>query len=122
MIARPTTRVAAAVAGLALVAASCGGGDSADPATTDATSTATAPSTDAPAGAPADTADPATDAPDDTAADAATADAAPVDDTATAPAAVPAALQFSAPLVGGGEIDATTLAGTPTAFWFWAPT
>jgi hypothetical protein len=118
MISRPTTRVAAAVAGLALVAASCGGGDSADPATTDATSTATAPGTDA----PADTADPATDAPDETAADAATADAAPVDDTATAPAAVPAALQFSAPLVGGGEIDATTLAGTPTAFWFWAPT
>lgn len=36
--------------------------------------------------------------------------------------AVPAALQFSAPLVGGGEIDATTLAGTPTVFWFWAPT
>ena len=37
-------------------------------------------------------------------------------------AAAPAALQFSAPLVGGGELDATTLAGKPTVFWFWAPT
>jgi hypothetical protein len=36
--------------------------------------------------------------------------------------AVPQALQFSAPLVGGGEIDAATLADKPTVFWFWAPT
>jgi hypothetical protein len=36
--------------------------------------------------------------------------------------AAPAALQFSAPLVGGGELDASTLAGKPTVFWFWAPT
>lgn len=35
---------------------------------------------------------------------------------------VPAALQFRAPLVGGGEIDAATLADKPTVFWFWAPT
>ena len=34
----------------------------------------------------------------------------------------PALLQFSAPLVGGGDIDATSLAGKPTVFWFWAPT
>jgi hypothetical protein len=34
----------------------------------------------------------------------------------------PASLQFTAPLVGGGEIDAATLAGKPTLFWFWAPT
>lgn len=37
-------------------------------------------------------------------------------------AAAPAALQFSAPLVGGGELDASSLAGKPTVFWFWAPT
>lgn len=32
------------------------------------------------------------------------------------------ALQFTAPLVGGGEFDAAALAGSPVAFWFWAPT
>lgn len=62
--------------------------------------------------------------------------AAPGDDAVSAPAtaaandevatpvdgAVPAALQFTAPLIGGGEIDATELAGKPTAFWFWSPT
>ena len=52
----------------------------------------------------------------------------PVIDTDTADPAdpadpgVPAALQFTAPAVGGGEIDAATYAGTPTVFWFWAPT
>ena len=29
---------------------------------------------------------------------------------------------FSAPIVGGGELDARSLAGRPVAFWFWAPT
>jgi hypothetical protein len=38
------------------------------------------------------------------------------------PAAVPELLDFSAPLVGGGEFDARTLAGKSAAFWFWAPT
>ena len=42
--------------------------------------------------------------------------------SATPSAVVPASLQFSAPLVGGGDIDAATLAGKPTVFWFWAPT
>lgn len=37
-------------------------------------------------------------------------------------AAVPALLQFTAPLVGGGEIVGDELAGKPTAFWFWSPT
>ena len=36
--------------------------------------------------------------------------------------AVPEALRFTAPLVGGGEFDGTTVAGRPVAFWFWAPT
>ena len=34
---------------------------------------------------------------------------------------VPAALDFRAPLVGGGEFDGATYAGRPVAFWFWAP-
>ena len=44
---------------------------------------------------------------------------APASDT---PAAVQAALQFTAPLVGGGEFDGAELAAKPTVFWFWAPT
>ena len=35
---------------------------------------------------------------------------------------VPAALDFRAPLVGGGEFDGAKYAGRPVAFWFWAPT
>jgi hypothetical protein len=34
----------------------------------------------------------------------------------------PEILQFTSPLVGGGELDAAELSGTPTAFWFWSPT
>ena len=34
----------------------------------------------------------------------------------------PAALQFSAPLVGGGTIDFRQFAGQAVALWFWAPT
>ena len=34
---------------------------------------------------------------------------------------VPEALRFRAPLVGGGEIDMSTLAGKPVVLWFWAP-
>ena len=37
-------------------------------------------------------------------------------------AAVAEVLRFSAPIVGGGELDGSTLAGRPVAFWFWAPT
>ena len=37
-------------------------------------------------------------------------------------AAAPAALQFSAPAVGGGTIDFTQFAGKPVVLWFWAPT
>ena len=35
---------------------------------------------------------------------------------------VPEALQFTAPLVGGGTFDGTAATGKPTVFWFWAPT
>lgn len=43
---------------------------------------------------------------------------------ATTPAAapVPEALQFSAPLVGGGEFSGADYTDKPTVFWFWAPT
>jgi hypothetical protein len=34
----------------------------------------------------------------------------------------PEALQFAAPMVGGGEIDFTQYAGQTIALWFWAPT
>jgi hypothetical protein len=34
---------------------------------------------------------------------------------------VPAALRFRAPLVGGGEVDMSTLADRPVVLWFWAP-
>jgi ABC-type glycerol-3-phosphate transport system substrate-binding protein len=49
----------------------------------------------------------------------------PVPATATAEgvgATAPEVLRFSAPIVGGGELDGSTLAGRPAAFWFWAPT
>jgi hypothetical protein len=105
---RPTSRrisrLAAVAAGLALIAAACGGSDAATPV---------------------DTA-PAADADAETVSAANESDPAAQDDTADAPVgaidAVPAVLQFTAPLVGGGDIDAVTLADKPTAFWFWAPT
>ena len=59
---------------------------------------------------------PATDAP---VAAATESTAAPIGD---APATdVPDALQFSAPLIGGGEIELGALAGRPVLLWFWAP-
>lgn len=82
----------ALAAGLALAA--CGGSDDA------------APAEPAPTEAPA-AADDAGDAGEEAPASASDA---------------PEILQFSADLVGGGTLDASTLAGTPTAFWFWAPT
>lgn len=44
--------------------------------------------------------------------------------SASAPpnAEAPAALQFSAPAVGGGSIDFTQYAGQTVVLWFWAPT
>lgn len=42
--------------------------------------------------------------------------------TTQAPVAVPEALRFTAPLVGGGTFDGAAAAGKPTVFWFWAPT
>lgn len=77
-----------------------------EPATTEAPGATTAPGATEP------------DGPDPTPAPAPAPDTTP---TAT-PVEVPEALQFTAPLVGGGEFDGASTAGTPTAFWFWAPT
>ena len=68
---------------------------------------ATTPITDAPAPAPAATGG------DTSTTEPATTEAAVV---------VPEALQFTAPLVGGGTFDGAAVAGKPTVFWFWAPT
>jgi hypothetical protein len=103
-----STRVLGAIAAGSLLFAACSGGSASDSATE-----STAVGAAAPAAAEVAAADPATEAP--------SGDAATDADAATVEAA-PAALQFSAPLVGGGEIDASTLAGKPTVFWFWAPT
>ena len=56
--------------------------------------------------------------------------AAPIPTTAAASAlttnpdgevAAPDALRFTAPLVGGGEVDLAGYAGQPVLLWFWAP-
>ncbi|MBT5275722.1 MAG: hypothetical protein HOJ85_15875 [Ilumatobacter sp.] len=100
-----STRVLGAIAAGSLLLTACSGGS----ATDSATEIAAEPATEVPAAEV-----PAAEATGDAAGDDAISDS----DTAAAPAA----LQFSAPLVGGGELDATTLAGKPTVFWFWAPT
>jgi hypothetical protein len=39
-----------------------------------------------------------------------------------APTEVPDILRFTAPVIGGGDLDVgQTYAGDPVAFWFWAP-
>ncbi len=92
-----TTRRRSRIAGLAvasgLLAAACSGGS--------------------------DTADTTTETSATTAEAAESAEATP---DASAGGAVPDVFAFSSPLVGGGELDAATLADKPTAFWFWSPT
>lgn len=95
----------------ALALAACGGTSDDDTST---------PATEAVADAPAPAAEPpaATGAPATAEAPAAT----PAPETAAnPPAAVPAALDFSAPLLGGGEIEMGQFAGRPVLLWFWAP-
>ncbi|NND76322.1 MAG: hypothetical protein HKN44_15090 [Ilumatobacter sp.] len=94
---RPAALVTAGLISLGLAVAACGASaDDAAPAATDAPLPV------------------ATDAPLPVATDAVVEPAAAAD--------VPSALQFSAPLVGGDALDAASLAGKPTVFWFWAPT
>lgn len=38
------------------------------------------------------------------------------------PTTAPTALDFEAPLIGGGNLDFRTLSNTTVALWFWAPT
>jgi hypothetical protein len=87
----------APVLAVGLVLGACGSGSSDDATVPPAT---TAPTTSAPADAARTESD---------------------SGSAVAPADVPDALQFSAPLVGGGDIELTTLAGRPVLLWFWAP-
>lgn len=104
------------MAGLALAA--CGSDDVGAPTDTFPVAAATpAPSTSEPPDAPPDDPVPATTAPRPP-------DPSPGTDgggSAVVPAEVPAVLRFSAPLVGGGDIELSTLAGRPVLLWFWAP-
>lgn len=60
---------------------------------------------------------------DSTGTTAAPASTAPLDTASPDQAATaPEALQFTAPVVGGGELDLRAYAGQTVAFWFWAPT
>ncbi len=97
--------VLGAACALTLVACGSGSGDDATPV-----EPTEPPATEAPAG---DVAEPTEPAPEPTE---------PAPEPTVAPAEAPPILQFNAPLVGGGEIDAATTAGSPTVFWFWAPT
>jgi hypothetical protein len=101
MASRRTFRIAAFACAAGLLGAACGGGsDAVDTAAQSAPAVSEAP-------------EPAvSEAPE-------TGGAEP---TAATTGSVPDILQFTSSLVGGGEIDAAALAGTPTAFWFWAPT
>lgn len=45
---------------------------------------------------------------------------APSSVSSTGSTAVPAALEFSAPVVGGGQFDGASLASKPAVLWFWA--
>ncbi|HSL73211.1 MAG TPA: hypothetical protein VK853_02030 [Ilumatobacteraceae bacterium] len=110
-------RFAAALVALGLTAAACGGSDGTD---ADTAAVVTSPASETTTGDTAATETPTDDttqAPVDTAAPAPSDSQAPDE-----PVAVPAALQFTAPLVGGGEFDGATVADKPTLFWFWAPT
>ncbi|KOX16967.1 redoxin domain-containing protein [Nocardiopsis sp. NRRL B-16309] len=66
--------------------------------------------------APADAASPTDTAPTD----AATTDTAPADAPGDG-ADVAAHLDFTAPAVGGGDVEGADLAGDPVVLWFWAP-
>ena len=118
MISR-THRLAFAGLALALTMAACASSDADDAATTsalagDATVATTPSDTEPGSDTTSAPTEPATSEP-----------ATGTDTTAPAepePVTVPEALQFTAPLVGGGEFDGAAVAGTPTLFWFWAPT
>jgi hypothetical protein len=119
---RRSHRAAALAASLGFVLAACGGDAEPDTAVQPAPATA-APATAGQATAPSGGA--VTSAPAAPGTTAAAPEPAPSSAggaaTTAAPAEAPEALRFTAPLVGGGTIDAASLAGTPVLFWFWAP-
>ncbi|MGB8862346.1 MAG: hypothetical protein WCC60_24030 [Ilumatobacteraceae bacterium] len=94
-----------ALALLAMPLAACGGHSDASPATT-AAAAQTGATAQPNSSAAADGSDAATTAPT----------------TALPDPGAPPALQFAAPLVGGGSIDFTQYAGRTLVLWFWAPT
>jgi hypothetical protein len=126
VISRTTSGWAAGVVALALVATACSsasGPEAVAPATTAVEPTTTEQSVEPIADSSSAT---AAEPDGNTDGNTETSDAQPDDETSeTAPPSVPApeALQFTAPLVGGGEIDlAAGFDNKPTVFWFWAPT
>jgi hypothetical protein len=115
---RRRTIAAFGAAALLLILAACSSDDSSDDALPDR-AVETTVGTDA----PVDDTRSGTVAPTDTAAAPTQGDSDGTDPAPTDPAVVvPEALQFTAPLVGGGTFDGAAVAGKPTAFWFWAPT
>ena len=124
---RHPRRIATAAA-LAFALAACGSGDTgSDAVETGTAAPVTTGAPDQPDDVAPTTATPTTNAAGDADATSAPTTAAPTADDAPAPTStdavvVPDALQFSAPLVGGGTFDGAAVAGIPTAFWFWAPT
>ncbi len=92
-----------------MMVSACSSSDSGDATVATPADGADAPQVTAPFSDPAEQAPVATDG------------AQPADTTPPA-AAVPQALQFSAPLVGGGTFEGAAVADKPTVFWFWAPT
>jgi hypothetical protein len=119
-------RLTAFLATGTLVLAACGGSSPADEATPVADqSIAADPAVEQ---APADTIDIGATAPDapvvaatDAPASGASSSGAPATDAPDPAVVVPAALDFTAPLITGGEIELGALAGRPVLLWFWAP-
>jgi len=110
VITKSTARWVAGIAALALFGAACGGASSPE-AVEQAESV---PATEAPSG----------DVTSDQAPDATTpaVDGQAGAETDSPAVAAPETLQFTAPLVGGGEIDlAANFDNKPTLLWFWAP-
>ncbi|MEL6892897.1 MAG: hypothetical protein AAFP84_14965 [Actinomycetota bacterium] len=103
-----TRRLVGWLAPAAVALAACGAGSS------DTDDAAAQPRVTESESAPASDAEPTTDAP--------AADASTEADEPDAAVEAPDILRFSSALVGGGELDAASTAGTPTAFWFWSPT
>lgn len=99
-----TSLMLGAATALTLALAGCASAEPDTPPADDAAGTSSA--TESAADAPADETE--------------TDDAAAEDDAEPA-VAVPAAMDFTAPTVAGGELDVAALAGEPTVFWFWAP-